>query len=369
MKRFRRHAISRIRMTMSHNKLDAVLITSPEDRFYLSGFYAEDVGVKESAGSLLITKEENILLTDSRYLFQAQDEAKGWQILIYKKGLSQGIKEALLHLSHKKKVFIGYQPSFLTCKKMEQIKKTLPNIELKYDIEPILERIRRQKTKTEIETIKRAIDVAEEVFDQIFHELKVGMSEKEVAFKILEGLYKKADGPSFPPIVASGPNAALPHAVPTDRLIKEGEPIIIDMGAILNGYCSDMTRTVFLGEISDYWKNIYKIVKLAQEKAQEALRAGKICKEIDKIARTIIKEHGFGKEFLHSLGHGVGVAVHEPPYLSPRYRKKLLSGMVVTIEPGIYISQKGGVRLENMALVLEDTAQILSSNRWFYDWD
>ena len=369
MYEFRKNALSRIKKVISQRKLDAILITSPEDRFYLSGFYAEDLGMKESSGALIITKEKNILLTDSRYLFQAQNEAIGWQIVIYKKGLHQGIKEIFKDLDKNKEIALGYQPSFITCKKKDLIQKYLPNSKFIHDIEPFLEKIRREKNKEEIELIKKAIWVAEEVFDQIFHEIKTGMSEKEIAFKILEGLYKKADGPSFPPIVASGPNAALPHATPTDRKIQEGEPIIIDMGAILNGYCSDMTRTIFLGEVSDYWKKIYNVVKEAQKKAQDALKAGKICKEIDKIARDTIKNYGFEKQFLHALGHGVGVAVHEPPYLSPRYRKKLLPNMIVTIEPGIYISEKGGVRLENMALVLEDGAQILSSDRWFYDWE
>ncbi len=368
MYEFRKKAIFRIKRVISQRKLDAILITSPEDRFYLSGFLAEDVGIKESAGALLITKERNILLTDSRYLFQAQKEATGWEIFIYKRGLHQGIKDIFKNESQNKTIAFAYQPSFLTCKKKEKIQKYLPNAKFIHDIEPFLEDIRKEKNKEEIELIKKAIWAAEEVFNQIFHEIKVGMSEKEIAFKILEGLYKKADGPSFSPIVASGPNAALPHAIPTDRKIREGEPIIVDMGAILNGYCSDMTRTIFLGDVSDYWKNIYNAVKKAQQNAQNALKAGEICKEIDKVARDTIKNYGFGKHFLHALGHGVGIAVHEPPYLSPRYRKKLLPNMIVTVEPGIYISGKGGVRLENMALILKDGAQILSSDRWFYDW-
>jgi Xaa-Pro aminopeptidase len=168
--------------------------------------------------------------------------------------------------------------------------------------------------------------------------------------------------------VASGPNAALPHAVPTDRPIQEGEPILIDMGARLGGYCSDMTRTIFLGEPRSSFKEVYAIVRKAQIAAQEALKAGLTGKQVDQVARDVIKDAGYGPRFVHSLGHGVGLAVHEAPTLSQQSRKMLRPGMVVTVEPGIYLPDQGGVRLENMALVEADGATILSKNDWFYEF-
>ena len=179
----------------------------------------------------------------------------------------------------------------------------------------------------------------------------------------------RCEGPSFPPIVASGPNAALPHAVPTDRVIQRGETVIIDMGARVEGYCSDMTRTIIPGgDPPEDVRRVYAAVKEAQAAAQKAIREGMTGREADKVARRVIDQAGFGKYFIHSLGHGVGLAVHEQPSLSPRARKKLRAGMVVTVEPGIYIKGLCGVRLENMGLVRPDGLELLSSGRWYYDF-
>ena len=228
--------------------------------------------------------------------------------------------------------------------------------------------MRSVKEQEEIEKIRASQRVNEEVFEEVLSNIKIGMSEKELSFMIFKGLMEKADGPSFPPIVASGPNSSLPHAVPTERRIKEHEPIIIDMGARLNGYCSDMTRTVFLGEPGEEFKKIYNVVKDAQKRAKERIRAGITAREADSFSRDFITEKGLGKYFLHSLGHGVGIAIHEAPALSKRSRKNLKIGMVITIEPGIYLPGKGGVRLEDMAVVKEDGVDVITSNKWFYEF-
>jgi len=206
------------------------------------------------------------------------------------------------------------------------------------------------------------------VLAQVIDELTPGQVEKGIAWKI-ETLIREqgADGAAFPPIVASGPNSALPHAVPTERRIEKGEPIILDVGAKIDGYCSDMTRTVFLGNPTSDFKEIYKVVREAQVFALESVRPGMKSDEADSIARDVIKNAGFGDFFGHSLGHGIGMAPHERPSIGPLKPEVLKEGMVFTVEPGIYIPGKGGVRLEEMVLLEGDGARILTTNKNFYN--
>ncbi len=356
--------LSRLRKALVARELDAVLITCPENRFYLSGFLAEDVGLNESAGCLLITRDENFLLTDGRYEEQARSQAPSFHTLLYKKGLDRLLSKLFRELDIKR---CGYEPSFISCARLKTIKKSTYPVIFK-EFGDLVFRMRAIKDMKEIQLIKDAQQVAEEVFAQVLSGLGPGLSEKEIAFEILRGLYLRADGPSFPPIVASGPNSALPHAVPTQRKIRRGEPIIIDMGARLHGYCSDMTRTVFLGEPGSFFKKIYMAVKEAQEAAQQFIRAGITGREADLAARQVLKKYGFDSYFCHGLGHGVGIAIHETPVLSYRNRKKLCNQMVVTIEPGVYFPGKGGVRLENMAVVHGQGVEIITSPKWCYEF-
>ncbi len=359
--------LASIRRGLSAAGLDALLVTCPENRFYLSGFMAEDMGISESAGALLITRRQEFLLTDGRYQVQAAEQAPGFRLVVYKKGLAQGLGQILDMQDADAFRVIAYEADFISCARLERLGKIKKGL----SFVPYKDRIfsmRACKEAWELERIRQAVHVAESVFQDIYESMRVGMSEKEVAFRILEGLYTRADGPSFPPIVASGPNAALPHAVPTDRKIGAGEPVIIDMGAKLNGYCSDMTRTIFMGEPDAEMKRIYMTVKEAQKRAQEGIRAGITCRQADLMARRVIEAAGYGQAFVHALGHGVGLAVHEAPALSFRSRKKLRAGMVITVEPGIYIEGRGGVRLENMALVEDDGIEILNSSRWYYEF-
>ncbi len=365
MKKHSRHPVTRVRGILAARRLDAILITSPENRRYLSGFSAHDMGLQESAGALLITRHENILLTDGRYKIQAEQEANGWRIEIYKKGLAARLGEIAKEIVLKR---IGFEPASVTCATMKRLKTSLKDTEF-VDMPPKIEKMRALKHGHEIEAIQRAVAVAEEVFNHIWETMEPGCTEREVAWEIVRQLGEKSEGPSFPPIVASGPNAALPHAVPTDRVIQPGETVIIDMGAIVDGYCSDMTRTIIPGgDPSKEIKHAYTTVKKAQSVAQECIMAGMTGKEADAVARKVIKRAGLGKYFVHSLGHGVGLAVHEAPSLSPRSRKKLRSGMVVTVEPGVYIEGVCGIRLENMGLIEEHGLRVLSSNRWYYDF-
>jgi Xaa-Pro aminopeptidase len=189
------------------------------------------------------------------------------------------------------------------------------------------------------------------------------MSEREIALAIELTMHELgAEGPSFDTIVAFGTNAAKPHAVPTDRILKTGDVVLVDMGLVLDGYCSDMTRTFVAGKPDTTYLERLRVVRKAQLAGINALRAGVTCKEVDQAARQVIEDAGYGKYFGHALGHGVGLAVHEEPRLSSRSRKKLKSGMIVTVEPGIYLPEWGGIRLENMVVVREDGAEPLNED-------
>lgn len=356
--------LRRLRTVMKARGVDAFLVTSPYNRRYLSDFSAEDVGITESSGSLLILPHEAILLTDGRYELQAKTDAPGWHVVIYKKGLPSALKDILAGLSIKK---MAYEPAYLSIKKYSQTQKALGSVELA-PLEDSLEGMRAIKGKEELEVIAKAIACAESVFEMIYQRLRPGITEKEVAWWLIEGLSAISDGPSFPPIVASGPNSALPHAVPTEKVIQEGEPVIIDMGAKVDGYCSDMTRTVFLGEPNKKIKEIYSTVRKAQLAAISSIKEGMTSRDADAAARDVIRDAGFGDYFSHSLGHGIGLAVHEAPVLSYRSRKTLKSRMVTTVEPGIYIPEVGGVRLEQMVLIQKNRSVLLSQDKWFYDF-
>lgn len=356
--------LRRVRAALAGRGLDGVLVTGPENRRYLSGFRAEDHDFDESSGALLILRREAMLLTDGRYEAQARQEAPGWPIVVYRQGLAPALKELISQARGRR---LAFEPRYLAYEAYGRLKKALPDVEL-LSLEGRIEAMRAEKSPDEVVAIRKAIAVAEAIFDEVWQSLRPGVNEKEVAWRILEGLHKQGYGSSFPPIVASGPNAALPHAVPTNRRIREGEPVIIDMGAKVDGYCSDMTRTAFLGAPADPFRKVYSVVRKAQRAAQESLYAGVTGRRVDAVARRIIEKAGYGPFFAHSLGHGVGLAIHEAPSLSIRARRSLRPGMVVTVEPGIYLPGQGGVRLENMVLVEVDGATVLSQDRWYYEF-
>jgi Xaa-Pro aminopeptidase len=217
------------------------------------------------------------------------------------------------------------------------------------------------KEPLELEAIRKSLALSESVFEGLLGTLRVGTAETELAWAMEKGLREAgADSIAFSPIVASGPNAALPHAVPTHRTVREGEPILFDWGARLNGYCSDISRTLVLGSPDDTFGKVYQVAKDAQSMAIEAMKPGVSTQAVDKIARDHIGAKGFKDYFGHALGHGVGLAVHEKPRLSPMRPMDLEVGMVTTVEPGIYIPGWGGVRLENMVVMKKDGAEVLN---------
>jgi Xaa-Pro aminopeptidase len=248
------------------------------------------------------------------------------------------------------------------------LKKLSPPVRL-HPVKGLFEQMREVKDKEEIKAMRASARSMSRILERVIRGLRTGQTEKEISWKI-ESLARQsgAEDLAFPSIVASGPNSALPHAVPTNRKIRAKEPITLDVGLKLNGYCSDMTRTVFLGRPGPTFRRIYATVRAAQLAALERVRPGVKTTVPDKVARDIIKEAGFGEYFGHALGHGVGLATHEGPRLGPKKPVRLREGMVVTVEPGIYIPGKGGVRLEEMVVVASNGPDILTDAGHFYDF-
>ncbi|MBW2466788.1 MAG: aminopeptidase P family protein [Deltaproteobacteria bacterium] len=359
--------LEKIRAILRRKKADAFLVTQPENRRYLSGYTAIDHSISESSGVLLIPVAGiPLLLTDSRYYLQACKEANGYKVILVRTSLVSSIKQVLPQLGVRRLLFESHYVLHSTAVKLEELGRQ-QNMET-VPVHGMVEKLRTIKTPGEVEKIRKAVALNERVFQEIYGVLAPGQSEKEVAVAIESAMMLKgADGPAFPTIVASGVNAAGPHAVPTDKIIKEGETITIDMGLKLNGYCSDMTRTVVLGRTDKRTREILTLVRRAQLSALKTIRAGILASEADRAARKIINEAGFGRYFGHGLGHGVGLAVHEAPYLNRKRRNQLRAGMVVTVEPGIYIPGWGGVRLENMVVVEEGGCRNLNRDTTFLD--
>jgi len=348
---------------------DAAWITQPENRRYLSGFRAEDGHFPESSGSLLIHGNRSLLVTDSRYTLQAEHEAPQFEIRILKQDLVDEMPSWVKDMGIRT---LGFEPDYLTWGLHSKIQIRLqalsPPVEL-VPLDSLVEGLREVKDPEEIQALEAAADLISDVLDEIVTHLRPGMTEREIAWEI-EGMARErgAESLSFPPIVASGPNSALPHAAPTDRRLNKNEPLILDIGARLNGYCSDMTRTIFLGAPSPEFKIIYRTVRHAQLEALKSVRPLVESTHLDGLARQYIREAEFGEYFGHGLGHGVGLAVHERPRIGPRKPVKLREGSVFTIEPGIYIPGKGGVRLEEMVLVEDTGPRILTRSDRFYDF-
>lgn len=359
--------LSSLRSKFDSLGVDTVWIIQPENRRYLSSFKAPDGQLNESSGSLFITMDQTLLLTDSRYTIQAQEEAVGFEVITHKQGLSNALSEIFDLLNTRR---LGFEGNYLVWDLYEKAKerafKHSPPVEL-IALSAIVDEMREIKGPEEVEVLSRSAQLTGDVIARVIEELRPGQAEKDVAWRI-ETLIREqdVDGVAFPPIVASGPNSALPHAIPTDRIIGEGEPIILDVGSKVDGYCSDMTRTIFLGNPPLYFKKIYHIVREAQVSALEYIRVGMKTTEADSVARDIIKKAGFGDFFGHSLGHGIGLAPHERPAVGPLKPEVLQEGMVFTIEPGIYIPEKGGVRLEEMVILEKDGVRVLSTNKNFF---
>jgi Xaa-Pro aminopeptidase len=339
-----------VRKIMDLNHLDGILFISLENIRYLCGFTGSD-------GAFMITQMESFFLTDSRYWTQSEEEVKGSQIIHYKKKL-EGISSLLLALELRK---IGFESSFLPFSAHQfLIDRLSPEAKL-VPLEDEIKNIRALKDKQELALLRTSIEIASDAFLHILELFKDGVMEKEIALE-MEGLIKRkgADTLGFDMIVASGKRSALPHGKASGKQIEKGDFVLIDFGAEFQGYHSDQTRTVVCGNPSSEQQKIYQIVKEAHDQAIERVRPGVPIGEVDGAARDYIRNQGYGEYFGHGTGHGIGLAVHEAPVVNGENEGLLEEGMVFTIEPGIYIPDWGGVRIEDMVLVTPHGTEILT---------
>ncbi|MCB2217598.1 M24 family metallopeptidase [Desulfofustis glycolicus] len=351
---------------LRRSKIDVLLVSGPENRRYLSGYTARDHGVGESSGALLIAARGTThLLTDSRYELQARQETD-LPVAVYRHGLHKLLERLLPEIGGNKLAFESHHTLHADSLRLSELAE-----KLQLSLTPVsglIEKQREIKSEDEIELIRRSVQLNEAVFQQVFRSLATGMSEIDIALAIETAMRRAgADGPSFETIVASGENSARPHAVPTSRRVQLQEPITIDMGLVLAGYCSDMTRSFTLSTFDERFRVVHRLVRTAQQAGIAAIRPGATMKAVDRAARSVIEAAGYGRYFGHSLGHGVGLAVHEAPSLSARSRRQLKEGMIVTVEPGVYLPGWGGIRLENMIVVRRDGAEILNEDQTWLD--
>ncbi len=359
--------IKKLQQRLKRRKLDAILITQPHNRRYLSGFSAVDHDISESSGALLIPASgKGLLLTDFRYQLQAEQEVSNLTVEIYTRGLVQLLATLLNDLGIHS---LGYESHYMLHSGVQQLEKALAKTSVELiPLVDLIEEMRCVKDAEEIAAIRKSVHLNEQVFQEAYPQITPKMHEVEVAI-LIEQLMRHhgAERPSFDTIVASAENGALPHAVPSRSRVAANRSLTIDMGLVLNGYCSDMTRTFVPGKPDATYKKIHRIVRQAQLAGIAAVRAGVTGQEVDRAARDIIDTAGYGQYFGHSLGHGVGLAVHEAPRVAPRANKKLREGMIVTVEPGIYIPGWGGIRLENMVVVQKDGCENLNRDTTFLD--
>ena len=348
--------LDNLRAVIDEKGIDGLLISDGENRRYLSGF----VG---SAGYLFLTSDGAVLATDFRYIEQAAEQAPDFRVdrisgkLDWLPGLCAefGVKK------------LGFEADDITVSQFERFKQAFSDKGSETSLEStagLTLELRAIKDEHELELLSRAIQIGDETFDEVSAEIEPGMTEAEVAERIEQAVKSRgAESVSFESIVAAGPNAARPHHRAGDTVIREGQTIVIDMGARYEGYCSDLTRTIVLGDADDKARRVYDIVLSAQLAAIELVEAGMTGTDADMLARKVIQEAGYGDDFGHSLGHGVGLEVHENPGVGPTSKGELKDGMVFTIEPGIYLPGWGGVRIEDIVVLEHGKARVISKAR------
>ncbi len=359
--------VQRLRKKMADANLDGLLVGAPvEDTFkthganrrYLSGFSG-------SMGWLLITQDEAFIAVDFRYYEQAQREATEFTLFSANGSLEKWFASLASEANLQRKR-IGFEPAGVTFAIHQSLQRSLdalpagerPRLE---PAPPLVEVLRAIKEPQEIEALQRAVDLGDEAFQAVAQLIEPGWTETQVAWEIEKYAREHgADSLSFETIVASGPWGAMPHAQPREKRIEAGEPIVIDMGVKVDGYCSDLTRTIVLGQPDDEFKKIYDIVLTAQLTAEELIAAQMQGETAHMLAHNVITEAGYGENFGHGLGHGVGLLVHETPRLAKTSADVLEEGMVLTVEPGIYLNGWGGVRIEDMAVIENGRARVLT---------
>lgn len=342
--------IEAVRTRLAEEQLDALLVQSAVNRRYLSGFTG-------SAGALVISRKAAWILVDFRYVEQAAQQAPNFNQVQFS-NLNSSLATLLSENDLRR---VGFEAGHLTVKGYAQLKDDVPDVEW-VATEQWIEQARGCKDESELQSMQRAIDLADDAWEYIQTLLEPGRTEREIALE-LEFFMRRngAERLAFDPIVASGPNGSLPHAVPTDRALQSGDLVTLDFGCVLDGYCSDMTRTIAIGKAEPKVKELYELVLAAQMAGLAAVGPGKTGREVDAVARQVIADAGYGEYFGHGLGHGIGLEVHEEfPRLSPRGEVVLQPGMVCSVEPGVYLPGWGGIRIEDLVVVTENGCRVLT---------
>ncbi|RXI99503.1 aminopeptidase P family protein [Anaerobacillus alkaliphilus] len=342
--------LKKLREKFNENNIDALLVTSEYNRRYITGFTG-------TAGVALVTEKEARFITDFRYVDQASEQAVDFEIIQHKNSLNEEIAHQLNELGIQR---LGFEKSYVSFAQYEEYKTNFTNSEL-VPVSGVIESLRLIKDEQEIKILKEAAKIADAAFDHIITYIKPGLTELDVSNELEFFMRKQgAISSSFDIIVASGIRSALPHGVATNKVIKKGELVTLDFGAYYKGYCSDITRTVAVGKPSSELEKIYATVLEAQLRGMRGIKPGMTGKEADALTRDYITEQGYGEYFGHSTGHGLGMEVHEGPGLSMKSDTILIPGMVVTVEPGIYISGVGGTRIEDDTVITENGNESLT---------
>jgi len=337
---------------MAEKELDGILISQPENRHYLSGFDG-------SAGFLLVTAKDTILATDFRYLEQAKTQAPDYEIFRITNDVAAWFPELVTGANLRR---LGFEAGHVTFAMYRRLIEALDKSQLRLvPVNGLVESLRAIKEPEETELITKAVEIADSAIEYIRDIIHIGMSEKEIAWEIEKFMREKgSQSLPFDIIVASGPNTALPHVKPSPRAIQSGEPVIIDIGARVGGYSSDLSRTICLGTADNTFNKVYDTVLGAQLTAMATIKEGMTGEEADSLARAVIEEAGYGEAFGHGLGHGIGLAPHELPRLGLDSSERLVDGMIFTIEPGIYLTGWGGVRIEDVVIMESGKIRVIS---------
>lgn len=344
--------LKQLREQFSPLNIDAFLVTFQPHLRYLSGFSG-------SAGIGLVTETACHLVTDGRYASQVKTEVHGWRVVITSSSFFEELQRKNRLRSGMR---VGFDGNTVVLSQYTQLKKLLPKIKFLPKVDCI-EKIAAVKDDTELAKIKKAVSITDNVFTEMLSLLRPGIAELDIAAEISYRQRKHgAEADAFETIVASGERSALPHGRATSKIIQKGDVVTLDFGCVFEGYHSDLTRTVVVGKPSSEAKKIYSIVHDAQQRAIDATKSGMKAKDLDSIARKYIKEQGYDKYYRHSLGHGIGLQIHEAPRISVLSPAVLASGNVVTIEPGIYIPRVGGVRIEDDVVVTNGSCEVLTKS-------
>lgn len=343
--------LAAVREDLQRKKLDGLLVQNRADQYWLTGFTGED-------GYVILTQKQVVLLTDGRFDETAEREAPWARKVIRQK---RSADETVRELKRMKIGKLGFEPSHMSVLAFGELRKLAKSTKL-VAASGIIRNRRMIKDVREITLIRNAIHAAEEAFRRVRQHIQPGVTERQIAARLIyEMNVLGASEPAFNPIVAAGPNASLPHYEAGDRRVSRGEPILIDWGARVNGYVSDLTRVIWLDSIPTKLRQILDIVRAAHDRAIAVIRPGVSAAAVDRAARDHIRKSGYENQFRHSVGHGIGLDVHEGPGLRKTNKDPLQPGMVVTIEPGIYLPGVGGARIESDVLVTPRGCELLST--------